>query len=192
MLDAVKVPDYALSAYMRPAESVPVQIWIAYYESQVQGAGVHSPQSCLPGGGWRIESLQEYDVPQVRADGGSLGVNRVVVALGDQRQAIYYWFAQRGRVLRNEFLVKWFILWDGITMNRTDGALVRIATPVDDISRMAEADLRLQAFLRDADPKLNYYLPGAEAPVEVAAPGSTRGLTQGSTQGSIPGAIPGE
>ena len=188
MLDAVKASDYALSTYIRPSDPVPVQIWIAYYEAQGQGAGVHSPQSCLPGGGWRIESLQEYEVPQVRADGGSLRVNRVVIALGDQRQVVYYWFAQRGRVLQNEFLVKWFILWDGITMNRTDGALVRITTPVDDISRMAEADLRLQAFLRDADPKLSYYLPGAEAPVEIAAPGSTRGVTKGS----IPGATPGE
>ncbi len=170
MLDAVKATDYALSAYIRPSDPVPVQVWIAYYEAQGQGAGVHSPQSCLPGGGWRIESLQEYEVPQVRADGGSLRVNRVVIALGDQRQVVYYWFAQRGRVLQNEFLVKWFILWDGIRMNRTDGALVRIATSVDDVSRMAEADLRLQAFLRDADPKLSYYLPGALAPVEVAVP----------------------
>jgi exosortase D (VPLPA-CTERM-specific) len=170
MLDAVKATDYTLSTYIRPSDPAPVAVWIAYYEAQAQGAGVHSPQSCLPGGGWQIESLQEYEVPQVRADGGSLRVNRVVIALGDLRQVVYYWFAQRGRVLQNEFVVKWFILWDGITMNRTDGALVRIATPVDDVSRMAEADLRLQAFLRDADPKLNYYLPGASAPVEVAAP----------------------
>jgi exosortase D (VPLPA-CTERM-specific) len=164
-LDELLASDYALMTFVRPPDPIPVQIWIAYYDSQVQGASVHSPQACLPGGGWRIESMADHTVQNVSADGAALTVNRVVIAQGDQRQLVYYWFAQRGRNITNEFLVKWFIFWDGLTRNRTDGALVRITTYVGDKTSLPEADRRLEAFIRDIDPKLAYYLPGANAPL---------------------------
>ena len=83
-----------------------------------------------------------------RADGQPLPVNRVIIGLGDDRQLVYYWFAQRGRMLTNEYLVKWYIFWDALTRNRTDGALVRLTTFVDESDsgiagrRQAPAGLR--------------------------------------------------
>jgi hypothetical protein len=68
-LDAVLASDYALMTFAQPSDPIPVQLWIAYYDSQVQGASVHSPQACLPGGGWRIESMEDHTVPSVLADG---------------------------------------------------------------------------------------------------------------------------
>jgi len=167
-LDQLRTSDYLMSLYRRPADPSPVELWVAYYDSQVKGASVHSPQACLPGGGWRIESFSTRDVPNVRADGGSLRVNRVEIALGNDRQLIYYWFAQRGRLLTSEYLVKWFIFWDGLTRNRTDGALVRLSTSVADKSELDKADARLQDFMRVADPKLAYHLPDDKAPVHEA------------------------
>jgi hypothetical protein len=114
---------------------------------------VHSPQACLPGGGWQIETFGRREVPNVLPDGSGIVVNRVEIALGEERQLVYYWFAQRGRVLTNEFLVKWYIFWDGLTKSRTDGALVRLITYVGDKTALPEADARLEAFLRAADPK---------------------------------------
>ena len=167
-LETLALSDYASSIYVRPQEGAPVGLWIAYYESQVQGASVHSPRGCLPGGGWQVESLDEYTVPNVRADGSSLHVNRAIISMEDQRQLVYYWFAQRGRNLTNEFAVKWYIFRDGLLMNRSDGALVRLTTYVGDASRVAEADARLQAFIRDIDPKLSYFLPGESVPFRAA------------------------
>ena len=74
---------------------------------------MHSPRACLPGGGWQIETFGEHQVPNVRPDGSALRVNRAVISMGEQRQLVYYWFAQRGRNLTNEYLVKWYIFWDG-------------------------------------------------------------------------------
>jgi hypothetical protein len=48
-----------------------------------------------------------------------------VIALGSERQLVYYWFQQRGRIITNEYLAKWFLFWDSLTRNRSDGALVR-------------------------------------------------------------------
>lgn len=168
-LDVLKTSDHLMGRYTRPADPMPVDLWIAYYDSQVKGASVHSPQSCLPGGGWNIESFEQVEIPDVLADGGGLRVNRVEIGMGEERQLVYYWFAQRGRTVTNEFMVKWLIFWDGLRLNRTDGALVRLSTFVGDKSRMAEADDRLQAFLRAADPKLTYHLPGANATLREAS-----------------------
>lgn len=167
-LDTLKVSDFISSNYVRPSEGIPVGVWIAYYDTQVQGISVHSPRACLPGGGWSIQSIDDYTVPNVRADGGSLRVNRVVMSMGEERQLVYYWFAQRGRNITSELAVKWYIFQDGLLMNRTDGALVRLSTPVAEAARLPEADARLQSFMRDIDPKLNYFLPGESVPFEAA------------------------
>ena len=73
---------------------------------------------------------------------------------------VYYWFDQRGRIVSNEYLAKWYIFRDSLMMNRTDGALVRVMTPVTDVSQIASADQRLQDFIRVAAPRLSYFIPG--------------------------------
>jgi len=160
-LDILKLSDYLLAGFTRPDDPAPIGLWIAYYDAQTQGATVHSPQACLPGGGWRINKFTQRDIAGVGPDGSGIRVNRVEISLGEQRQLVYYWFAQRGRVLTSEYLVKWYIFQDGLTQNRTDGSLVRLTTPVIDSEDIAAADARLEDFVRAIDPKLNYYLPGA-------------------------------
>ena len=169
-LDTLKVADYLMSVFTRSGDPSPVGMWIAYYDTQVQGVSAHSPRACLPGGGWQIETIGEYEVPNVHPDGSAQRVNRVVISMGEQRQLVYYWFAQRGRTVTNEFLVKWYIFLDGLTKNRTDGALVRVTTGVGDVADLPAADARLQAFVHDMDPKLSYYLPGASVPFKTATP----------------------
>jgi EpsI family protein len=163
-LDELKMSDYLMAGFMRASDPAPVGLWIAYYDNQTKGAAVHSPQACLPGGGWRIKELAEHEISGVGPDGGALRVNRVEIAMGEERQLVYYWFAQRGRNLTSEYLVKWYIFQDGLTLNRTDGALVRVTTPIAGSEDIAAGDARLEAFVRDIDPKLAYYLPGADAP----------------------------
>jgi exosortase D (VPLPA-CTERM-specific) len=162
-LDALKLSDYLIAYYGRPMDRAPVELWIAYYDTQVGGASVHSPKACLPGGGWQIEKMDEHTIANVGPDGEAMVVNRAVISLGDVSQVVYYWFDQRGRQITNEFAVKWYIFEDGLRMKRTDGALVRLSTMVDDRSELAAADARLEEFVRAIDPKLAYHLPGRDA-----------------------------
>lgn len=164
-LDELQVSDHLMSNFFRPGDQAPVELWVAYYDSQVKGASVHSPQSCLPGGGWRIDSLASHAVDNVGPAGAPLQVNRAVISKGDARQVVYYWFDQRGRHLTNEFAVKWYIFQDGITQNRTDGALVRVLTMVADVKDVPEADARLAAFVQGIAPQLDYHLPDEHSPL---------------------------
>jgi len=156
-VDGLRFDDYLLADY-RAAAGGPVNVYVAYYKSQKAGRSAHSPATCIPGGGWEIISMRDMSIdPQ--ASGGSLTVNRVVIQKGDQKQLVLYWFQQRGRVLTNEYLVKMYLLWDALTRNRTDGALVRLVAAVTPEQDEAAAERRLVSFAGAVRPLLTDYIP---------------------------------
>jgi hypothetical protein len=61
--------------------------------------------------------------------------------------------------LTNDFRAKLTVLVDGITIGRTDGALVRFITPIEDGESEAEADARLQAFMAPNLQRLPEFVP---------------------------------
>jgi exosortase D (VPLPA-CTERM-specific) len=171
-LDELKASDYLSAIYGR-RDDHPVSIWLAYYDSQRKGASVHSPRACLPGGGWRMEVFETRAIPNVGPAGEPLAVNRAVISMGQNRNLVYYWFEQRGRLLTNEYLVKWFIFWDALKRNRTDGALVRLITEVPEGTDIEVAEKRLQEFVRTVNPQLDYFLPQGSAVMQPAPAATT-------------------
>jgi exosortase D (VPLPA-CTERM-specific) len=157
-LDALKLDDYLLADYGDGAGSA-VNLYMAYYTSQRKGEAVHSPRSCLPGGGWQLRDFDQRTMGNVKIDGQPLRVNRTLIELGDQRELVYYWFQQRGRVITNEFTVKWYLFWDALTRNRTDGALVRLITVIPPGGDEAAADRRLAEVAAQIAPTLTRYVP---------------------------------
>lgn len=145
-LQQLKLDDYLLSDYVAQSRP-PVNLYIAYYGSQRKGDAVHSPRSCLPGGGWEVQQFGQRQIPGVFYEGEPVRVNRAVVQLGQQRSLVYYWFVQRGRIVTNEFAVKWYLFWDSITKRRTDGALVRLVTSLPRTGDESESDRDLSAFV---------------------------------------------
>lgn len=157
-VDALNFDDYIMSDFIDNDRHL-VNLYVGYYASQRADKVPHSPRACIPGGGWEISSLTQRDVKGVTVDGVPLRVNRLVIARGDNRQLVYYWFQQRGRVVTSEYLVKWYLFWDALKKNRTDGALVRFVTPVEPGHDIAEADERLASFAKLVAPQLATYIP---------------------------------
>jgi len=157
-VQALKFSDYLLGDYQRQGPEL-VNLYVAYYASQRKGESVHSPKGCLPGGGWVMEQFGQLAVPGVSVGGQPLTVNRAVIAHGSDRQLVYYWFQQRGRVLTSEYLVKWYLFWDSLKRNRSDGSLVRLITPMPAGTSAEHADGTLQDFARTAVEPLRAYLP---------------------------------
>jgi exosortase D (VPLPA-CTERM-specific) len=156
--DQLKLDDYLLANYAQ-AGGGPINLYIAYYNSQRKGEAVHSPRSCLPGGGWQLRDFDQRTLDNVSVGGRPLPVNRTLIELGDQRQLVYYWFQQRGRVVTNEFMVKWYLFWDALTRHRTDGALVRLIIALPATSSEAEADRKLTDLASRIAPTLTRYVP---------------------------------
>jgi exosortase D (VPLPA-CTERM-specific) len=157
-LDALKLDDYIMADFVREQRE-PVNFYVAWYDSQRAGQSAHSPRSCLPGGGWRITALDQIEVPGTHVAGLPLRANRAQIELGNQKQLVYYWFQQRGRVITNEYLVKWYLFWDALVRQRTDGALVRLVTPLKAGESYAAGDARLTQFAADVAPRLDRYIP---------------------------------
>ena len=157
-IDTLRFDDYVLADY-RLGGGQPVNLYTAYYRSQRKGQSAHSPQSCLPGGGWEISSLTHMDLPAGSGMDRPLHVNRALIQKDSQKQIVLYWFKQRERILSNEYLVKVFLFWDGLSRGRTDGALVRIASIVGPGETEDIVDQRLRRFVSTITPELHRYVP---------------------------------
>lgn len=149
--------DYVLADYRQENQNG-VNFYVAYYGSQRKGVSPHSPQVCMPGGGWVITSIERISVEIEK--GKPFEVNRTIIEKDHQRQVVYYWFEQRGRRISSEYWMKWYLLVDALKRNRTDGALVRVVTPSSQNEPIEASDARLKLFLQEAVPKLGKYVPG--------------------------------
>lgn len=157
-IEALRFDDYLLADY-RAAAGVPVNFYVAYYGSQRKGQSAHSPRTCIPGGGWEITSLRTTEVPANDRGTTLLHVNRLVIQKADVKQIVYYWFKQRDRVLVNEYLVKFFLLWDALAKQRTDGALIRLTAMVQPGHDEEEADRVLIDFTNSVNPLMSRFVP---------------------------------
>jgi EpsI family protein len=137
VVDQLGVDDYVNRHYAAPG-SGPVLVYVGYYASQRQGDAIHSPQNCLPGAGWHPVYS---DRAAVDAGGQQIRVNRFVIQKGLDRQAVFYWYQGRGRVVANEYANKGLLMLDAARLRRTDGGLVRLITPVTSTPEAAFASL---------------------------------------------------
>jgi exosortase D (VPLPA-CTERM-specific) len=155
--DKLQFTDYLLNNYQR-ADDPSINFYVAYYESQRKGISPHSPRVCVPGGGWSITDIKRETI-NLDDDRGQVNVNRAIIQNGLNKQLVYYWFKQRGRDIANEYWMKWYLLTDSISLNRTDGSLVRLTTPILPNEKERDAELRLNEFLSTVNPMLDKYIP---------------------------------
>jgi EpsI family protein len=150
--------DFLLRSYENSARPQPeVDLFLAYFPSQKAGDTIHSPRNCLPGAGWEpIESGRiTISLPAI----APFEVNRYIIAKGDDRQLVIYWYWAHGRAVASEYWAKFYLVADSIRLNRSDGSLVRLTTPMISGENEAAADQRLLALAGYIVPQLDRYVP---------------------------------
>lgn len=158
-LKELDLSDYVLADY-RNRQNREVNFYIAYYQSQSKGESIHSPDTCLPAGGWLF---READLASIELrSGASLPVKRAYIEKSGARELSFYWFPMRGRNLVTPYQMKFYNFWDALTRHRTDGALVRVITPVYRDEKIEDTEARLQAFTREIAPILDEFIPGKQ------------------------------
>jgi EpsI family protein len=154
IVQAVGVSDYVNRIYFRPSD-LPVQLYVGYYASQKTGDTMHSPKNCLPGAGWDPIYAGYATIPL--ANSQQIVINEYVIQKDLNKQMVWYWYQGRGRVIASEYAGKFWMVTDAISRNRTDGALVRLITPMHDGEANARA--RLCAFAQSLFPDLDAIIP---------------------------------
>ena len=141
-------------------EATRVELFSAWYQDQSNG-GVHSPEICLPGGGWEISWLERSDLTEEMGWETPFNINRAIIQKGESRMMVYYWFDQKGRKIAWDMAAKYWLLVDGIRTGRTDGALVRLTTPIAPDETDAQAEARLRDMMRATVARLDRFVPEA-------------------------------
>lgn len=134
-----------------------IGLYIAYFPTQRSGQSIHSPQNCLPGAGWTIESSQITQFAD--AQGNQYQTNDDLITNGSSTQEVLYWYQMHGQSIANDYKAKLYTLANSIRYGRTDAALVRIITPVFPSEDRASARERALQFARQIVPLLPTYVP---------------------------------
>lgn len=154
-VEILGVEDSVMRAYINDKGLV-VWLYVGYYESQRQGDIIHSPKHCYPASGWHPAQNRVAEISL--SSGDRIKVNQYVIQKGLDKQVVLYWYQERGRIITNEYWAKLYLVFDAITRNRTDGALVRISAPV--IGSVDQAHECAVGFVRHIFPHLEALLPG--------------------------------
>lgn len=158
VLDVLGPGDFLVRVYRSSDEQKPdIDLYIAYFRSQRAGDTIHSPKNCLPGAGWAPVRSDRIDVSV--AGHTPFKANRYVIAKGESRQLVLYWYWAHDRGVASEYWAKYYMVADSIKMNRSDGALVRVTTPINSGETADHAEERLMPFVDQIVPQLNSYIP---------------------------------
>jgi EpsI family protein len=157
VLDVLGPGEYSQRLYQSPKEDRYVDLFLAYVPNQRTGDWLHSPKHCLPGAGW--VPVVENRLSLARPGGGQITVNRYVIAKGLDQQIVLYWYQAHGRVAASEYRAKLYLVEDAIRLNRTDGALVRVITPLSGSEGLESGERRAVAFATQLLPILDEYIP---------------------------------
>lgn len=154
ILAKIGVDEYLSRFYSNPGHAQ-VHLYVGYYASQRQGDTIHSPKNCLPGAGWLPVKSDRIVIAVAGRD--PIEVNQYVIQKGLEKQVVLYWYQSHGRVIASEYWAKIYLVLDAIRMNRTDGALVRVISPVLDSEKTAEQ--HAVDFIGGLFPLLSRHLP---------------------------------
>jgi EpsI family protein len=160
----LRVTDYLICSYRRATKHDFVNVYVGYHASQVRTGGgggetssvIHPPRHCLPGSGWDI--IASEVAPLELPDPGTIYVNRLIIAKGETRALVYYWYQSRGRVIAEDWKKVLYQFWDRATRLRTDGSLVRFTVPIvrGDVDR---ADATILDLASQMVPMLPSFVP---------------------------------
>ncbi|HEX4785299.1 MAG TPA: EpsI family protein [Candidatus Sulfotelmatobacter sp.] len=149
--------DFLLRIYQSPQSAQYIDLFIAYFRSQRAGDTIHSPQHCLPGSGWM--PVENKRIILNLPGHAPFPSNRYLIARGDSRQLVLYWFWAHDRGVASEYWAKFYLVADSIKMNRSDGSLVRITTPMYPGETADAALQRVLPFAKQVSPLLDTYIP---------------------------------
>ena len=162
VLSVLGVDDYVSREYVSSAHAM--GLYAGFYKTQRQGSAIHSPMNCLPGAGWNAITRTYIRIPVASETIGprqEIEINRITIEKGLDKAVVLYWYQAHGRVVANEYWGKIYAVVDALRINRTDGALVRVVSPILASGPQAEmtAENSAVAFVQSIFPLLSRHLP---------------------------------
>ncbi len=154
----LRADDTLNRVYAKPGTRAGLNLFVAFFRSQTTGAAPHSPKNCLPGSGYA--PLDSGTASIEVQPGRRIEVNRYIVARGDSRSLVLYWYQTPARIVASEYAAKFWLVADSLRYRRSDTSLVRIVVPILD---GADSEQEVREFARVLLPRLTEFLPRLES-----------------------------
>ena len=153
----LRADDTLTRTYVKPTRTLPAYLFVAFFKTQKNGKAPHSPKNCMPGTGWEPtrDDLLKVNIPGLSEP---IEVNRYVIAKGNEKSVVLYWYQSRYRVVASEYKAKIWTVADAVRYNRTDTALIRVIVPVPGNDE-AGAEQTAIEFVQSVFLPLRQYLP---------------------------------
>jgi EpsI family protein len=149
--------EFLQRTYRDPANSAAfVDLYVAHIPGQ-RALFRHLPEGCMEGSGW---SPVESGTTTLAFPGDApFSANRYLIARGDARQLVFFWYSARGRRVASEDWISVYLALDSLRLNRSDNALIRMNTELLPGEKPEDAERRLLSFASLASPLLQNYIP---------------------------------
>ncbi len=167
VIDNLMVTDYLSCNFVNRDADTQTHLYIGYHERQTRdresgkATAIHPPEHCLPGSGWDVIDSKIVPLSLARdglADGVQGEAKRFVIAKGNLRALVYFWYHSRGRVIAQSHHKILYMFLDRARDVRTDGSLVRFTVPIQHGDEEA-AEAVFQEFASTVTPLLDDYVP---------------------------------
>jgi EpsI family protein len=146
-VEAMLRADFNLQRlYVHPVAGQ-IEVYVGYYGTDRGGRPEHTPWVCYPSAGWRILSHRQVWIDRERG----LRANELSVEKAGSPHLVHFWYRSSratGLLGTKDQLVDRFL--GRLAGSRSDGALVRLSTPLDDGDETV-ARSRLSSFGSELD-----------------------------------------
>jgi EpsI family protein len=153
----LKADDTLNRIYATPDDARWAGLYVAYFRTQRTGVSPHSPKVCLPGSGWVPSESRRIQIAVPGLE-EPLNVNHYVVAKGEERSTVIYWYQTAHRTIASEYAAKVYTVLDSIRYRRSDTSLVRIVVPEIEGSQQSAEQIATR-FVQQVYPELRGFLP---------------------------------
>ena len=148
--------EAAISRLYRGTGPDEIELFVGYRQKQSGIERLRSPKLVFPTG-WEYASRGPIEI--ALRNGETIEAIWVETRKGAARKLVVYWYRMRDRSFASDLGNRVELLRSLLFHGRTDGAVVRVATPVDESETMERAKQRLSAFAAVLHPEITRVLP---------------------------------
>jgi len=152
--------DYHAVQFGQSPSSPTIDFFAAWYEDLAEKGVMHTPEICLPGAGWEIAKVETVDISGELGLDSPYKVNRIIIQKGSERSLVYYWFTHMGHAIPRSASAKISVLTRGVLAGRSDGAIIRLISPIGDNQSEDVAEARMNDLLKEIFNELPRFVPG--------------------------------
>lgn len=144
-----------LRVYIR-RDVAPITVYAGFHSDLSDGLEVHTPELCYPAQGWHVISEEKCALGAFRGKG--LLAREIVVGKEQERRLVVWWYFAGSQPFEERIRRVYGMMIQAMLTGRTDGALVRLETPIESTGTQGARD-RIVTFARLLIPALENALP---------------------------------